>query len=363
MDKIPVAILGATGMVGQRFITLLANHPWFEVSAVAASENSAGKTYAEAVAGRWVMTDSIPSLVAKMTMQSIYSVYNVSKNATLIFSAFKAQAESTRQLEEMYARHEVVVVSANSAHRWTPDVPMIIPEVNPHHLKILPSQKLRLHTKQGCIVVKPNCSLQSFVPPLHALAEFKPKNVFVATYQAVSGAGRTLTDWPEIQDNVIPYIKGEEEKTEREPLKIMGNFTVTEAAVFRPASYPKISAKCFRVPTSDGHIMPVWVSFKHKPSRQQILDCWREQSTNTKPQKLHLPSAPPLFLEYLEGEDRPQPKLDRDRGNGMTITLGRLEEDEVFDCNFVALSHNTIRGAAGGAILTAELLKADGYLE
>lgn len=355
--KIPVAILGATGMVGQRLITLLAEHPWFEITALAASEKSAGLPYEEAVQDRWMQTSAIPESVRSMTiLNAKLDSKSVAKISLLAFSAIDADKETIQKLEEEYAARGLAVVSNNSAHRWTQDVPMIIPEVNPHHLNIIKSQRAQRGWTTGCLVVKPNCSIQSYVPALHPLSIFGIQEVSVATYQAISGAGKTLAAWPEMQDNVIPYIAGEEEKSEREPLKIWG--AVADGGII-PASSPIISATCVRVPISDGHLASVSVRFEKKPKREDILTAWREWKNPLC--ELGLPSAPHPFLIYSEEDDRPQTRQDRNAGNGMAISIGRLREDRVFDWKFVCLSHNTLRGAAGGAVLTAELLVKKGW--
>lgn len=358
MTKMRVGILGATGMVGQRFVHLLGNHPWFEVVAVAASPRSAGKTYEQAVAGRWAMPSEIPPAVASKVVADVQAVQTISEQVAFVFSALDMDKQAIRDLEDDYARHECPVVSNNSAHRWTPDVPMIMPEINPDHLQILPQQCRRLGTRRGFVVVKPNCSIQPYVPALHALADHHPTRAVVCTYQAVSGAGKTLATWPEMVDNVIPYIGGEEEKSEREPLKIWGK---VENGEIVSATGPRLSAQCVRVPVSDGHMAAVSVSFEKKPSRDLILQRWDEFAG--KPQALQLPSAPQPMLQYFDQDNRPQTKLDRDLGDGMAVAVGRLREDVVFDYKFIALSHNTVRGAAGGAVLIAELLKAEGLLE
>ncbi len=364
-DKLKAGIVGATGMVGQRFVSLLADHPWFQVVTVAASERSAGKTYAEAVGARWAMPTPVPPAVGKLVVKNASRIEEVAGSVDLIFCAVDMPKEETRALEERYAKAETPVVSNNSAHRWTPDVPMLLPEVNPHHLALIQAQRRRLGVKRGFITVKPNCSIQSYVPALHPLREFGIQKVFVCTYQAISGAGKTFTDWPEMTDNVIPFIGGEEEKSEKEPLKVWGS---VEADGIVNASSPTITSQCIRVPVTDGHLAAVFVSFEKKPSKERILELWH--GFEGKPQKLHLPSAPKPFLTYFTEDNRPQTRLDRDAGGradnprpaGMGITIGRLREDLLLDYRFVCLSHNTIRGAAGGAVLTAELLKADGYL-
>lgn len=350
MKKIPVGILGATGMVGQRFVTLLKNHPWFEVVCVAASPKSAGERYKEAVNGRWVMDEPIPKNVANIKVLAVEEdLDKIVSQVSLVFSALDMDKDVIRTLENEFASRGVVVVSNNSAHRFTPDVPMIIPEINPEHLELIKFQKKNHGWKRGFVVVKPNCSIQSYVPMLTPLLKFGVKKVVMTTLQAVSGAGKTLSSWPEMQENVIPFIGGEEEKSEKEPMKIWGNL----------AKGIKITATCIRVPLEDGHMASVAVSFTKKPTRSQIKNAWK----NFNPLKsLKLPSSPKNFITYFEEENRPQTRLDRDLGNGMGISVGRLREDNVFDFKFIGLSHNTIRGAAGGAILTAELLKVKGYL-
>ncbi len=356
-QKLRVGILGATGMVGQRFISLLENHPWFEVKAVAASARSAGKTYAEAVGDRWKMTTPMPEAVKNMIVLNVSDVEEVASQVDFVFSAVEMTKEEISAIEEAYAKTETPVVSNNSAHRWTPDVPMIVPELNPEHLDVIEAQKKRLGTKKGFVVVKPNCSIQSYTPMLHALREFEPTVVVATTYQAISGAGKTFKDWPEMIDNVIPYIGGEEEKSEQEPLRIWGKVVNGEIV---KADSPVITTQCIRVPVSDGHTAAVFVNFKKKPTKEEILERWK----NFKgiPQELKLPSAPDQFITYFEEENRPQAKLDRDSEKGMGVFAGRLREDKVYDWKFVGLSHNTKRGAAGGAVLTAELLKAKGMI-
>jgi aspartate-semialdehyde dehydrogenase len=356
--KLKVGVLGATGMVGQRFLALLENHPWYDVSLVAASPSSAGKTYAEAVKGRWAMKTAIPAAAAGRTVKDASDVAAIAPAVDLVFCAVDMAKDETARLEEAYARAETPVVSNNSAHRATPDVPMMIPEVNPEHAAVIAAQRRRLGTQRGFVAVKSNCSLQSYVPALHALRAFGPKRVAVTTYQAISGAGKTFETWPDMLDNVIPFIKGEEEKSEREPLKIWGR---VEDGRIVPATEPIITAQCIRVPVSDGHLAAVFVAFEHKPSREEILSAWAGFSG--KPQALSLPSAPTPFLRYFEEDNRPQTKLDRDAGNGMAVTVGRLRPDPLFDYRFISLSHNTVRGAAGGAVLSAELLTAEGYIQ
>jgi aspartate-semialdehyde dehydrogenase len=357
MNKLSVGVLGATGMVGQRFVALLADHPWFEVTTVAASPSSAGKTYAEAVAGRWAMPTPIPPAAARLVVGNASDVAAIADKVDFVFCAVDMAKDETAKLEEDYARAETPLVSNNSAHRWTPDVPMMVPEINAHHTGVIEAQRRRLGTKRGFIAVKPNCSIQSYVPAIHPLLAFGPTKLAVCTYQAISGAGKTFETWPEMIDNVIPFIKGEEEKSEQEPLKVWGSI---ERGQIVPAKAPLITAQCIRVPVSDGHMAAVFVSFENKPSREQILAAWSEFSG--KPQQLNLPSAPKPFLHYFSEDNRPQTKLDRDAGRGQAISIGRLRPDAMFDWRFVALSHNTVRGAAGGAVLTAELLQAEGFL-
>ncbi len=357
MAKLRVGVLGATGMVGQRFLSLLENHPWFEVVCVAASPRSAGKTYEEAVNGRWKLASPMPEAVKGLIVRNVNEVESVAREVDFVFSAVDMTKEEIKAIEEAYAKTETPVVSNNSAHRWTPDVPMVVPELNPEHLAVLESQKKRLGTKKGFIVVKPNCSIQSYTPMLHALRQYGPKVVVATTYQAISGAGKTFGDWPEMVDNVIPYIGGEEEKSEQEPLKIWGQ---VENGQIVKAKEPVITTQCIRVPVSDGHTAAVFVSFEKKPSKDEILKAWKEYKGL--PQELKLPSAPEQFITYFEENDRPQTRLDRDRENGMGVCAGRLREDTVYDYKFVGLSHNTKRGAAGGAVLIAELLKAQGYI-
>ncbi|NLL00663.1 MAG: aspartate-semialdehyde dehydrogenase [Clostridiales bacterium] len=357
MEKLRVGILGGTGMVGQRFISLLDNHPWFEVVLVAASPRSAGKTYEDAVAGRWKMTTPMPDSVKGLIVKNVNDVSEVAASVDFVFSAVDMTKDEIKAIEEAYAKAGTPVVSNNSAHRWTPDVPMVVPEMNPEHLDVIEAQKKRLRTDRGFIVVKPNCSIQSYAPALHALREYMPKVVVATTYQAISGAGKNFTDWPEMVDNVIPYIGGEEEKSEQEPLRIWGK--VEDGEIVK-AEGPIITTQCIRVPVTDGHTAAVFVSFEKKPSKEDIIKAWNE--FKGAPQELELPSAPKQFLKYFEEDNRPQAKLDRDYEKGMGVTLGRLREDSVYDYKFVGLSHNTVRGAAGGAVLIAELLKAQGYI-
>ncbi len=357
-EKLKVGILGGTGMVGQRFVSLLENHPWFEVAAIAASPRSAGKTYEEAVGGRWKMSTPMPEAVKHIIVKNVNEVEEVASCVDFVFSAVDMTKDEIKAIEEAYAKAEIPVVSNNSAHIWTPDVPMVIPEINPEHLEVIPFQKKRLGTLRGFIAVKPNCSIQSYTPALHALKQFGPKVVVATTYQAISGAGKTFKDWPEMVDNVIPFIGGEEEKSEQEPLRIWGK---VEDGVIKKADAPLITTQCIRVPVSDGHTAAVFVSFEKKPTKEEILKCWAEYKGE--PQELGLTSAPKQFIKYFEEDNRPQAKLDRDYEKGMGVCLGRLREDTVYDYKFVGLSHNTLRGAAGGAVLVAELLTAKGYIK
>ncbi len=358
MNTFRVGIVGATGMVGQRFVTLLEHHPWFKPAALLASARSAGKKYQEAVGEKWAMSSPIPEYAKEMTvLDAEKDAESLAGKIDFIFCAVNMKKEEIRALEEKYARLEIPVVSNNSAHRFTEDVPMVIPEINSDHLSVIPFQRKRLGTKRGFIAVKSNCSLQSYVPLLEPLRSYGIKQVAVCTYQAISGAGKTFSSMPEILDNVIPYIGGEEEKSQDEPLKIWGKL---ENGKIVCAQNPPITAQCLRVPVSDGHTAAVFVSFEKKPSKEEILKAWKE--FKGAPQKLNLPSAPKQFLNYFEEDNRPQPKLDRDNENGMGISAGRLREDGVFDYKFIGLSHNTLRGAAGGAVLLAELLAAEGYL-
>ncbi len=353
-----VGVLGATGMVGQRFVALLEGHPWFEVTLAAASAQSAGRTYRDAVEGRWALQTKIPGKVASLTVQNASDVVRIAEQVDFVFCAVDMPKDQVRALEEQYARQETPVVSNNSAHRATPDVPMMIPEINPEHAVVVEAQRKRLGTRRGFVAVKPNCSLQSYVPALHPLLKFGPSRVAVATYQAISGAGKTFKSWPEMVDNVIPFIKGEEEKSEQEPLKIWGQLCDGRIA---NATEPVISSQCIRVPVSDGHLAAVFASFERKPAGEEMIELW--SGFVGKPQQLQLPSAPRPFLTYFEDDVRPQTKLDRDAGRGMAVTIGRLRPDTIFDWRFVCLSHNTVRGAAGGGILTAELLAHEGYIE
>lgn len=356
-EKLRVGILGGTGMVGQRFISLLENHPWFEVKVIAASPRSAGKTYEEAVGDRWKMTTPMPEAVKNIVVMNVNEVEKVASQVDFCFSAVDMTKDEIRAIEEAYAKTETPVVSNNSAHRWTPDVPMIIPEINADHAKVIEDQKKRLGTKKGFIAVKPNCSIQSYTPCLAAWAEFEPYEVVATTYQAISGAGKTFKDWPEMIENVIPYIGGEEEKSEQEPLRVLGK---VENGQIVKADGPVITTQCIRVPVLNGHTAAVFVKFKKNPTKEQLIE--KLISFKGEPQELNLPSAPKQFIRYMEEDNRPQVTLDVDYENGMGISIGRLREDTVYDYKFVGLSHNTVRGAAGGGVLCAELLKAKGYI-
>ena len=359
MKQYNVGIIGATGMVGQRFITLIDKHPWFNLKLLAASPRSAGKTYTEAVGSRWAMSTPIPETVKDMVVyDATADIDTIANQVDFVFCAVDMKKDEIRALEEAYAKAECPVVSNNSAHRHTPDVPMIIPEINPEHAEIIEAQKKRLGTKRGFISVKSNCSLQSYVPALHPLMKYGITQVLTCTYQAISGAGKTFETWPEMVDNVIPYIGGEEEKSEVEPLKIWGKI---EGDKIVDATSPSITAQCLRVAATDGHMAAVFVKFENKPSIEQIKEDWK----NFKgiPQELELPSAPKQFLNYFEEDNRPQTKLDRNLEGGMAVSTGRLREDSQYDYKFVCLSHNTLRGAAGGAVLMAELLAAKGYFD
>ena len=358
MDKkLKVGIIGATGMVGQRFACLLENHPWFDVVVLAASKRSAGLTYEEAVKDRWKMEAPLPDKYKKMVIKDAAEVEEICSQVDFVFCAISLDKAKTRLLEEEYAKHETPVVSNNSANRGVSDVPVLIPEINADHAKVIEAQRKRLGTKRGFIAVKPNCSIQSYVPPINALLKYEPTEILACTYQAISGSGKTFKECPEILDNVIPYIGGEEEKSENEPLKIWGKL---EDGKIINAINPVITTQCLRVPVLDGHIAAVFVKFKNKPTKEQILEAWRDFKA---PELVrNLPSAPKEFLHYFEEENRPQPKLDRDFEHGMGITMGRLREDKVYDYKFIGLSHNTLRGAAGGGVLSAEYLTAAGYI-
>ncbi len=356
-SKFKVGILGGTGMVGQRFISLLENHPWFEVTVVAASPRSAGKTYEEAVGARWKMETPMPEAVKKMVVLNVNEVEKVASQVDFVFSAVDMTKDEIKAIEEAYAKTETPVVSNNSAHRWTPDVPMVVPEINPEHYEIIPFQRKRLGTTRGFVTVKPNCSIQSYTPMLHAIKEFEPTVVVATTYQAISGAGKTFKDWPEMEGNIIPYIGGEEEKSEKEPLRIWGH--IQDGAIV-PAASPIITTQCLRVPVLDGHTAAVFMNLNKKVSKEEIIEKWVNYSGE--PQKLALPSAPKQFIQYLEDDNRPQVLLDKNFEHGMGVSVGRLRPDTVYDWKFVGLSHNTLRGAAGGGVLSAEMLVAKGYI-
>ena len=356
MEKMKVGVVGATGMVGQRFLTLLENHPYFEVAALAASARSAGKTYEEAVGARWKMKTPMPEQYKTMMVLDAANIEEMGKLCSFVFCAVDMKKDEIKALEEAYAKAEIPVVSNNSANRWTPDVPMVIPEINDEHLEVIAAQRKRLGTKRGFIAVKPNCSIQSYVPALTPLRKYGIKEVVATTYQAISGAGKTFKEWPEMIDNVIPYIGGEEEKSEQEPLRVWGK---VENGEIVKADAPVITTQCIRVPVTDGHTAAVFVRFENKPTKEEILKAWAE--FEGKPQQLGLPSAPKQFITYFEEDNRPQAALDRDIYGGMGVTVGRLREDVIYDYKFVGLSHNTLRGAAGGAVLIAELLYREGY--
>ncbi len=356
-EKLKVGILGATGMVGQRFIALLENHPWFEVTCVAASPRSAGKRYEDAVGENWKMDTPMPQAVKDIAVMNVNEVEKVASQVDFVFSAVDMPNEEIKKIEEDYARTETPVVSNNKSHRWTPDVPMVVPEINPEHMRVIDYQRKRLGTERGFVAVKPNCSIQSYAPVLTAWMEYEPYEVVATTYQAISGAGKVFKDWPEMVGNIIPYIGGEEEKSEKEPLRIWGRI---ENGIIVPAAEPVITCQCIRVPVLNGHTAAVFVKFRKKPVKEQLI----EKLVNFRgvPQELELPSAPRQFIQYLEEDNRPQVTLDVDFERGMGISVGRLREDTVYDFKFVGLSHNTVRGAAGGAVLCAELLKAQGYI-
>ena len=356
-QKLRVGILGATGMVGQRFISLLENHPWFEVVTLAASPRSAGKTYEEAVGGRWKMDTPMPEAVKKLVVMNVNDVDHVASTVDFVFSAVDMSKDEIKAIEEAYAKTETPVVSNNSAHRWTPDVPMVVPEINPEHFDVIEFQKKRLGTKRGFIAVKPNCSIQSYAPVLTAWKEFEPYEVVATTYQAISGAGKTFKDWPEMEGNIIPFIGGEEEKSEQEPLRIWGKI---ENGVIVKATEPKITCQCIRVPVLNGHTAAVFVKFRKKPTKEQLIE--KLENFKGLPQELNLPSAPKQFIRYMTEDNRPQVTLDVNYENGMGINVGRLREDTIYDWKFVGLSHNTVRGAAGGAVLCAETLVAKKYI-
>ena len=359
MKQFRVGIIGATGMVGQRFASLLENHPWFTVTALAASSRSAGKTYQEAVGSRWAMATPIPAAMKDMIiLDAQKDVDKVTALVDFVFCAVDMKKDEIRALEEMYAKAECPVMSNNSAHRSTSDVPMIIPEINADHAKIIPAQRKRLGTKKGFISVKSNCSLQSYVPAVNAMMDLGVTKVLACTYQAISGAGKTFQTWPEMVDNVIPYIGGEEEKSEQEPLKIWGH--IEDDKIVNAVS-PSITSQCIRVPVTDGHTAAVFVSFEKKAEMEEIIEKW--ESYRGRPQELNLPSAPKQFIHYFRENDRPQIKSERNLEGGMAVSVGRLRPDTQYDVKFVSMSHNTLRGAAGGAVLMAELLCAEGYLD
>ena len=357
-EKLKVGVLGATGMVGQRFVTLLENHPWFELVTVAASAHSAGKTYEEAVGDRWKMETPMPEFVKNMVVKDVSDVENVAKDVDFVFSAVNMSKDEIRAIEEEYAKTETPVVSNNSAHRWTPDVPMVSPEINPQHYEVIKDQRKRLGTTRGFIAVKPNCSIQAYTPCLAAWMEFEPREVVVSTYQAISGAGKTFKDWPEMIGNIIPFISGEEEKSEQEPLKVFGH--IEDGKIAKLDNGLRITSQCIRVPVLNGHTATVFVNFAKKPTKEQLIE--KLESFSGEPQRLGLPHAPKQFIQYRTEPDRPQVKLDVDYEGGMGITIGRLREDSIFDWKFVGLAHNTLRGAAGGALESAEMLKAIGYI-
>ena len=356
-QKLRVGILGATGMVGQRFISLLENHPWFEVVTLAASPRSAGKTYEEAVGGRWKMDTPMPEAVKKLVVMNVNDVEHVASTVDFVFSAVDMSKDEIKAIEEAYAKTETPVVSNNSAHRWPPDVLMVVPEINPEHFDVIEFQKKRLGTKRGFIAVKPNCSIQSYAPVLTAWKEFEPYEVVATTYQAISGAGKTFKDWPEMEGNIIPFIGGEEEKSEQEPLRIWGKI---ENGVIVKATEPKITCQCIRVPVLNGHTAAVFVKFRKKPTKEQLIE--KLENFKGLPQELNLPSAPKQFIRYMTEDNRPQVTLDVNYENGMGINVGRLREDTIYDWKFVGLSHNTVRGAAGGAVLCAETLVAKKFI-
>ena len=357
-EKLKVGILGATGMVGQRFITLLDQHPWYEVTVLAASARSAGKTYSEAVGDRWKMDTPMPEAVRDLVVMNVNEVEKVATEVDFVFSAVDMSKEEIRAIEEAYAKTETPVVSNNSAHRWTPDVPMVVPEINADHFQIIETQKKRLGTTRGFIAVKPNCSIQAYAPAFAAWKEFEPEQAVITTYQAISGAGKTFKDWPEMVENIIPYIGGEEEKSEKEPLKIFGHI---EGGEIVNAEEPKITCQCVRVPVLNGHTAAVFVNFRKKPTKEQLIE--KLVSFRGLPQEEELPSAPKQFIQYLEEENRPQVKADVDYEKGMGVSIGRLREDSIYDFKFIGLAHNTVRGAAGGAVLCAESLTALGYIK
>ena len=357
MEKLRVGILGATGMVGQRFITLLNNHSYFEVTVLAASKNSMGKKYADLMNNKWKLDIDMPEYCKNMVLYDVYDVENIKDKVDFVFCAVNMDKKLIKDLEYEYAKNEIPVISNNSANRMESDVPMVIPEVNADHFKIIDAQKRRLNTKKGFVVVKPNCSIQSYVPLINALMEYEPTDIIVSTYQAISGAGKTFNDWPEMKGNIIPFISGEEEKSEIEPLKVWGKIINDEIVLNKDIN---ISSQCIRVPVTNGHLATIFIKFKNKPTKEEIIDKWKNY--RGLPQILELPSAPKQFIKYFNEDDMPQTRICRDLENGMTISAGRLREDNIYDYKFVGLSHNTLRGAAGGALLTAELLYKLGYL-
>ncbi len=359
-EKLKVAVLGGTGMVGQRFLILLENHPWFEVTQIAASPRSAGQRYEDAVGDRWKMPVPMPEAVKDIKVMNVNEVESVASQVDFVFSAVDMSKDEIRAIEEAYAKTETPVVSNNSAHRWTPDVPMVVPEINPQHMDVIRYQKKRLGTTRGFIAVKPNCSIQCYTPVLTSWMEYEPYEVVASTYQAISGAGKTFKDWPEMEGNIIPYIGGEEEKSEKEPLRLWGTID-EENGVIIPATTPVITSQCIRVPVLYGHTASVFVKFKKNPTKEQLIQ--KMEAFSGLPQKLGLPSAPKQFIRYMEEDDRPQVALDVDYEQGMGVSVGRLREDTVYDWKFIGLAHNTVRGAAGGAVLCAELLKSQGYIE
>jgi aspartate-semialdehyde dehydrogenase len=357
-EKLKVAILGATGMVGQRFITLLVDHPWYEIKTLAASAHSAGKRYEDAVGGKWKMDVPMPDAVKDMIVKNVSDVEDVAGDVDFVFSAVNMSKDEIKAIEEEYAKTETPVVSNNSAHRWTPDVPMVIPEINPEHFEVIAAQKKRLGTTRGFIAVKPNCSIQAYAPALAAWKEFGPKEVVVSTYQAISGAGKTFRDWPEMEGNIIPFISGEEEKSEQEPLKVFGH--IENGEIVKMDGDLRITSQCIRVPVLNGHTATVFVNFEKDPTKEELVEALRNFSG--KPQELKLPHAPEHFIQYLEEDNRPQVALDVDYEGGMGVSIGRLRKDSIFDWKFVGLAHNTLRGAAGGAVECAETLTALGYI-
>ena len=359
-EKISVGILGATGMVGQRFVTLLENHPWFEVKELAASAHSAGRTYEEAVGGRWKMETPLPEYARNMVVRDVADVEGIAGDVDFVFSAVNMPKEEIRAIEDRYAKAETPVVSNNSAHRWTPDVPMVVPEINPEHFAVIAHQRRRLGTTRGFVAVKPNCSIQAYTPALAAWREFEPREVVVSTYQAISGAGKTFRDWPEMEGNIIPFIAGEEAKSEREPLKVFGHVDDARGEIVPFDGALRITSQCIRVPVLNGHTATVFLNFGRKPSREELID--RLVTYTSEASRLGLPHAPEHFIQYLTDDDRPQVRLDVDYEGGMGVSIGRLREDSIFDYKFVGLAHNTLRGAAGGALECAEMLTALGYI-